>query len=78
MPSIRGLSFLPARSYLVRLPLFTRAIILIIALVWTLSIPKLWDLQAWGALIPDKVSLFSGSPSPSSPPTAEAVMLTII
>ncbi|CEJ82869.1 Putative Rhomboid family protein [[Torrubiella] hemipterigena] len=59
MPSIRGLSFLPARSYLVRLPLFTRAIILIIALVWTLSIPKLWDLQAWGALIPDKVSLFS-------------------
>ncbi|KAJ2982959.1 hypothetical protein NQ176_g1043 [Zarea fungicola] len=59
MPSIQGFSTARARSYVFRLPLFTRAIALVIILVSLLSLPEFWDLQAWGSLVPDKVSLFA-------------------
>ncbi|KND90777.1 Rhomboid protein 2 [Tolypocladium ophioglossoides CBS 100239] len=56
MPGVRGFSTLRARSYIFRLPLFTRAIILIIVLFWALTLPSVWDVRRWGALIPDQVS----------------------
>ncbi|KAF4512162.1 hypothetical protein G6O67_001336 [Ophiocordyceps sinensis] len=56
MPGVRGFSTLRARSYIFRLPLFTRAIILIIIIFWAVSLPSIWDIKGWGALVPDKVS----------------------
>lgn len=72
MPStnISGLSAVRARSYLVRLPLFTRGVVAIIIAFWALSLQSLWDVRAWGALIPDTLGLSTGSltrqPLPSS------------
>jgi membrane associated rhomboid family serine protease len=60
MPAIRGFSTLRARSYIFRLPLFTRAIIIAILVFWILGIPSLWDLHQWGSLIPDKVTFATG------------------
>ncbi len=60
MPAIQGFSALRARSYVLRLPLFTRAIAVIILFFWLLSLPSIWDVSSWGALIPDKVSFVSG------------------
>lgn len=60
MPGVRGFSTLRARSYIFRLPLFTRAIILIIIIFWAASLPSIWDIQGWGALVPDKVSFTAG------------------
>ncbi|KAL3955902.1 hypothetical protein ACCO45_008748 [Purpureocillium lilacinum] len=59
MPAIQGFSALRARSYVLRLPLFTRAIAVIILFFWLLSLPSIWDVSSWGALIPDKVSFVS-------------------
>ncbi|QUC19615.1 uncharacterized protein UV8b_03856 [Ustilaginoidea virens] len=56
MPSIQGFSAIRARTYALRLPLFTRVIILVIAFFWILSFPSFWDLRQWGSLIPDKIS----------------------
>lgn len=49
-----------ARSYVLRLPLFTRVIIGALLAVWILQvvIPG-WDLQAWGSLVPAEVGLSS-------------------
>jgi len=55
MPSVQGFSFVRARSYIFRLPLFTRAIILIICLCWVLGAQSVWDLRKWGSLIPDQI-----------------------
>lgn len=60
MPSIPGISTLRARSYLSRLPLFTRAIVLVIVLFWALGLQSVWDLRQWGALIPDKINIAAG------------------
>ncbi|PQE14355.1 Rhomboid 2 protein [Rutstroemia sp. NJR-2017a BBW] len=47
------------RSYILRLPLFTRCIIGIMILLWIVSIQKVWDVQKWGALYPDEIGLSS-------------------
>jgi hypothetical protein len=47
------------RSYILRLPLFTRCIIGIMVLLWIVSIQKVWDVQKWGALYPDEIGLSS-------------------
>ncbi|KAL7923146.1 hypothetical protein ACQKWADRAFT_290091 [Trichoderma austrokoningii] len=60
MPSIQGFSTQRARSYLSRLPLFTRAILLSIACFWLAGLPGFWDVRVWGSLIPDKISFASG------------------
>ncbi|KAK9794287.1 putative Rhomboid family protein [Seiridium cardinale] len=57
MPNIQGLSTLRARSYVFRLPLFTRAMVLIIVVLWLVGIQSAWDLRQWGALIPDQISI---------------------
>lgn len=58
MPSVRSFNTLRARSYLVRIPLFTRAMILAIVGFWALGL--VWDVRKWGALIPDKVGFATG------------------
>lgn len=60
MPSIQQFNVARARSYVFRLPLFTRAMIVIILGLWILSVPRFWNLQQWGALIPSEVSFTSG------------------
>ncbi|KAH8193596.1 hypothetical protein TruAng_012238 [Truncatella angustata] len=54
MPNIQGLSTLRARSYVLRLPLFTRAMVLIIVVLWLVGVQSVWDERQWGALIPDQ------------------------
>jgi glycosylphosphatidylinositol transamidase len=49
------------RSYIFRLPLFTRCIILVIVLLWLLSLQSAWDVQQWGSLIPDEIGLATSS-----------------
>ncbi|KZF22980.1 hypothetical protein L228DRAFT_247412 [Xylona heveae TC161] len=51
--------FNPARirSYLLRLPIFTRVALFAIIALWFLSILPLWDVQQWGALIPNEIHL---------------------
>jgi hypothetical protein len=45
-----------ARSYVVRLPLFTRAVLATIILFWILGLQTWWDVRQWGALIPSEIS----------------------
>ncbi|PGH26618.1 hypothetical protein AJ80_01747 [Polytolypa hystricis UAMH7299] len=53
------LPFNPARlrSYILRLPLFTRVVLFVIALFWILGLQNTWDVVQWGALIPQEISL---------------------
>ncbi|KAH8819566.1 hypothetical protein F5884DRAFT_718010 [Xylogone sp. PMI_703] len=54
-PSLPQFSATRFRSYVFRLPLFTRAIGLIIVLFWLASIQSVWDIEQWGALIPKEI-----------------------
>ena len=57
------LPFNPARvrSYVLRLPFFTRIVLVIIAVFWALELQTIWDVVKWGALIPDQVGLGSST-----------------
>ncbi|CAK7208758.1 Putative rhomboid protease [Sporothrix curviconia] len=44
------------RSYLARLPLFTRVVAGLIVALYLLDWLPLWDLRAWGSLVPSKLS----------------------
>lgn len=59
--SINPSSWLPAyRARARALPLFTRATVAAIVAFWVVGVPKgLWDVRAWGALVPDEVGLAS-------------------
>ncbi|KAG9229853.1 hypothetical protein BJ875DRAFT_473790 [Amylocarpus encephaloides] len=56
-PSLPQFSAVRMRSYIFRLPLFTRLIICVIVFLWLLSMQSVWDVQQWGALIPDELGL---------------------
>jgi len=45
------------RSHILRLPLFTRLIVLLIVGLWVASLQSKWDVQEWGALIPKEIGL---------------------
>ncbi|CAL5874401.1 uncharacterized protein PFLUO_LOCUS8697 [Penicillium psychrofluorescens] len=51
------LPFNPARvrTYLVRLPLFTRLVLLAILVFWLLELQTVWAVVQWGSLVPDDV-----------------------
>ncbi|GAB1194861.1 hypothetical protein APSETT444_004112 [Aspergillus pseudonomiae] len=55
------LPFNPARvrSYLLRLPLFTRLVVLAIIVFWLLEFQTVWSVVQWGSLAPDEVGLGS-------------------
>lgn len=47
------------RTYLFRLPLFTRLIFFVIVGLWILELQTVWSVIDWGALIPSEVGLKS-------------------
>ncbi|KAJ5217411.1 Rhomboid protein 2 [Penicillium chermesinum] len=47
------------RSYLMRLPLFTRLVLLVIVAFWLLELQTLWSVVQWGSLTPDEINLGS-------------------
>jgi membrane associated rhomboid family serine protease len=57
--NITAFNTLRAKSYVFRLPLFTRSVIVGIILLALLSLGPFWNLQELGALIPSKVSIFN-------------------
>jgi glycosylphosphatidylinositol transamidase len=48
------------RSYILRLPLFTRVVLLVIVAFLLLELQSVWDVVSWGALVPDEMG-FGGS-----------------
>ncbi|KAJ2897847.1 rhomboid protein 2 [Zalerion maritima] len=55
-PNIAGFSTLRARSYVFRLPIFTRLVIALILLFWVLTLQSAWDVRQWGSLIPSTIN----------------------
>ncbi|KAJ5733864.1 rhomboid protein 2 [Penicillium malachiteum] len=45
------------RSYLLRLPLFTRLVLLVILAFWLLELQTIWSVVQWGSLTPDECNL---------------------
>lgn len=45
------------RSFVFRIPLFTRLVLLLILLFWILELQTAWDIAQWGALVPLQVNL---------------------
>lgn len=60
MPTIQSFNTLRARSYLSRLPLFTRFINVVIFLVWLLGVQSVWDVRQWGTLYPAEINFATG------------------
>ena len=56
-PSLPSISPTRFRSYILRLPLFTRLILLVISVLWVLELQSKWDVVRWGGLIPSEVGL---------------------
>jgi membrane associated rhomboid family serine protease len=56
-PRLQNFNALRARSYLTRLPLFTRLIALAIVALSIASLQPVWNLREWGALIPEEISI---------------------
>lgn len=58
---IRPPSFNPVRlrTYIFRLPLFTRLILLAIIAFWILELQTVWSVIQWGALIPKEIGFSS-------------------
>ncbi|KAG9251686.1 rhomboid family protein [Emericellopsis atlantica] len=56
MPSVQGFSTSRARSYIFRLPLFTRVIVAIICALWLVGVQSVWDIREFGALVPSKIN----------------------
>lgn len=57
MPSITTFNTSRARSYVFRLPLFTRLVMLAILVFWVVGLQSVWDVRQWGALIPKEMGL---------------------
>jgi len=53
--------FNPARfrSYILRLPLFTRACVVAILFFWALELQTVWSVTKWGSLIPSEIGFKS-------------------
>jgi GPI-anchor transamidase subunit GAA1 len=48
------------RSYILRLPLFTRGIILVVLVFWVLELQTVWSVIDWGSLKPSQIGIFTG------------------
>ncbi|RYC56473.1 hypothetical protein CHU98_g9734 [Xylaria longipes] len=57
MPNIQSFNAQRARSYLFRLPLFTRAMLVIMIAFGLVGLQAAWDIRQWGALIPDELGI---------------------
>ncbi|KAL8991316.1 MAG: hypothetical protein Q9177_000246 [Variospora cf. flavescens] len=56
-PTLPSLDVRRLRSYVLRLPLFTRIILIVIAIFWILELQQVWNVVQWGALIPKEINL---------------------
>ena len=45
------------RSYLLRLPLFTRGCVLAVLIFWIIELQTVWSVTQWGSLIPREIGL---------------------
>ncbi|RAL09652.1 GPI-anchor transamidase subunit GAA1 [Aspergillus homomorphus CBS 101889] len=45
------------RSYVLRLPLFTRLVLLAIILFWLFELQTVWSVVQWGSLIPEEIGI---------------------
>ncbi|RAH74780.1 GPI-anchor transamidase subunit GAA1 [Aspergillus aculeatinus CBS 121060] len=45
------------RSYILRLPLFTRLVLLAIIVFWLLELQTVWSVKQWGSLIPEEINI---------------------
>ncbi|KAI1399742.1 hypothetical protein F4819DRAFT_463967 [Hypoxylon fuscum] len=59
MPSVHGFNTLRARSYVFRLPLFTRAMLVAMTVFMLLGLQSAWDVRQWGGLVPNEFGLGS-------------------
>lgn len=52
-------AFNPARlrSYILRLPLFTRICLFVILVFWLVELQTVWSVTQWGAIIPNEMGL---------------------
>lgn len=59
--SLPHLPFNPARlrSYVLRLPLFTRIVLLVIAVCWLVELQSVWSVVEWGRLVPSDIGFGS-------------------
>ncbi|RMJ27716.1 Rhomboid protein 2 [Aspergillus sp. HF37] len=48
-----------ARSYILRLPLFTRLVLIVILALWLLELQTIWSVVQWGSLVPDDFGIGS-------------------
>lgn len=65
-PMIPMINVQRTRSYILRLPLFTRCITAIIIALWVVSLQSAWDVRQWGSLIPKEIGLQTSTYCPSS------------
>ena len=57
LPALPAFNPARLRSYLLRLPLFTRGIIVAIIFFWLLELQTVWSVTQWGSLIPKEIGL---------------------
>lgn len=57
MPTIQSFNAQRARSYLFRIPLFTRAMLVVMVAFALAGLQSAWDIRQWGALIPNELGL---------------------
>ena len=56
-PTLPQFNLARLRSYVFRIPFFTRIILLLIIFFWILELQTAWDIAQWGALVPLQVNL---------------------
>ncbi|KAL8717003.1 MAG: hypothetical protein Q9225_005720 [Loekoesia sp. 1 TL-2023] len=56
-PTLPSLDIRRLRSYVFRLPLFTRIVVTLIGIFWILELQQVWNVVQWGALVPKEVNL---------------------
>lgn len=59
LPALPAFNPARLRSYLLRLPLFTRGIIVAIFFFWILELQTVWSVTEWGSLIPKEIGFGS-------------------
>ncbi|KAI1147486.1 Gaa1-like protein [Nemania diffusa] len=57
MPNIQSFNAQRARSYLFRIPLFTRAMLAVMIAFALAGLQSSWDIRQWGALIPNELNI---------------------
>lgn len=56
-PTLPSLNPARLRSYVFRIPLFTRVVLFFIAIFWVVELQSAWDVVQWGGLVPKQVGL---------------------